>query len=171
LQAADWLVLRQCEEGDIPAITAIYRHAVLNGYGTFEIVPPDEAEMAARRKRLVAASLPYFVAEAGGLILGYAYAGPYHVRAAYRATLEDSIYLRAGSEGRGIGARLLQHLIQAAAAAQFRQMVAVIGDSANKASIRLHEKLGFVHVGTLRNIGFKKDRWLNVVLMQRDLAI
>lgn len=164
------LILRDCEERDIADITAIYRHAVLNGYGTFEIDPPDEAEMAARRSRLKAGPYPYIVAEWEGRVVGYAYAGAYHQRAAYRTTVEDSIYVRDGFQGQGVGHALLRCLIEKATHAGFRQMVAVIGDSENKASVRLHESQGFVPVGTLRDVGFKKTRWLDVVIMQRALG-
>jgi L-amino acid N-acyltransferase YncA len=165
------LILRDCEAGDVADITAIYRHAVLNGYGTFEIDPPDEAEMAARQSRLRAGHYPYVVAEREGKITGYAYAGAYHQRAAYRTTVEDSVYVRDGFQGQGVGHALLRCLIARATDAGFRQMVAVIGDSENKASIRLHESQGFVPVGTLRDVGFKKTRWLDIVIMQRALEI
>jgi L-amino acid N-acyltransferase YncA len=166
----DKIFLRDCMESDIPHITAIYRHAVLDGHGTFEIEPPDEAEMQARRARLVAGTFPYIVAEAEGQVVGYAYAGPYHLRAAYRTTVEDSIYIRDGFQGRGIGHALLRRLIEMTTEAGFRQMVAVIGDSSNRGSIRLHEKHGFDHIGTLRDVGFKNDHWLDVVIMQRRLG-
>jgi L-amino acid N-acyltransferase YncA len=161
--------LRECREEDIPHVTAIYRHAVLHGYATFEIDPPDATEMQARRMRLVAGQYPYIVAEAAGEVVGYAYAGAYHQRAAFRATVENSIYVREGFQGRGIGDSLLRLLIDKSTAAGFRQMVAVIGDSGNIGSIRLHEKHGFVLVGTLRDVGYKKNRWLDVVIMQRGL--
>ncbi len=164
------LVLRDCEESDIPAITAIYGHAVLHGYGTFEIDPPDEGEMHARRSRLVAGNYPYIIAELSGSVVGYAYAGAYHLRAAYKMTVEDSIYVRDGFQGRSVGDGLLHRLVERATSAGFRQMVAVIGVGANKASIRLHENHGFMHVGTLRDVGFKKDSRLDVVIMQRALA-
>ena len=163
-------LLRDCEERDLAAITAIYRDAVLNGYGSFELEAPDEAEMGARWRGLVAGTYPYLVAEWQGQVAGYAYAGPYHRRAGYRLTVEDSIYVAEAFQGRGIGRRLLRRLVEIETAAGLRQMVAVIGDSRNEASIRLHLAEGFAHVGTLREVGFKKDRWLDVVLMQRALV-
>jgi L-amino acid N-acyltransferase YncA len=163
------LILRDCEERDLAAITAIYCHAVLSGFGTFEIEPPDEAQMRARHDAVIPKGLPYLVAEWEGRVVGYAYAGPYHSRAAYRLTIEDSIYIDPTFHGRGVGYPLLGRLIERATAAGFRQMVAVIGDSRNEGSIKIHAKHGFVHVGTLRDVGFKKERWLDVVIMQRAL--
>lgn len=164
------LLVRPVADDDMAAITAIYREAVLTGTASFEIDPPDIAEMIRRRDALAAGGHPYLVAEADGAVAGYAYAGPYRPRPAYRATVEDSIYLGAAARGRGIGKRLLTALIEAAEAEGFRQMVAVIGDSRHDASIRLHRSMGFRLVGTLENVGFKHGRWLDSVLMQRSLG-
>ena len=162
--------LRACSASDIEAVTAIYRSAVLTGRATFEIEPPDEAEMARRRDVLLAGGHPYLVAEIEGRIAGYAYAGPYRARPAYGNTVENSIYVAEAFQKRGVGAALLTGLLEVATEAGFRQMVAVIGDSANVASIRLHEAAGFRHVGVLRDVGWKHGVWLDSVLMQRDLG-
>jgi len=164
------LVLRDCDENDIPAITAIYRHHVLNGFGTFEIDPPGEAEMKIRRRVMLAANYPYLVAELDGKVLGYAYANSYRSRPAYFKTVENSVYIRDGFQSRGIGRQLLAALIEQTAARGFRQMVAVIGDSENIGSIRLHEKLGFELIGNLRAVGWKQGRWLDTILMQLPLG-
>jgi L-amino acid N-acyltransferase YncA len=164
------MFIRDCVAGDLTAVTAIYRHAVLSGTGTFELDPPDEAEMAARHARLTGQNYPYLVACAGGDVLGYAYAGPYRDRPAYRFLTEDSIYVREGCQGGGIGAALIGRLIEECVAWGFRQMVAVIGDSGNTGSIRLHEKAGFAPSGVLIAAGWKGGRWLDVVLMQRALG-
>jgi len=166
----DALVIRDCREDDVAAITDIYGHAVETGFGTFEIVPPSETEMKTRRRVLVGAKFPYLVAESGGEIAGFAYSSLYRQRAAYSKTVESSIYVRESMHGRGIGLKLLTALIEQTAAQGYRQMVAVIGDSANTGSIRLHEKLGFTQTGTLRSVGWKKGRWLDTVLMQRALG-
>ncbi len=155
---------------DIPAITRIYAHAVAQGTASFEYQPPDEAEMTRRMQALLAKDLPYFVAELDGAVAGYAYAGPYHGRPGYRFTLEDSVYIAPESQRRGIGRVLLAALIEAAEAQGFRQMIGVIGDSGNTASIALHAALGFQYVGTFKNVGFKFGRWLDSVLMQRPLG-
>jgi phosphinothricin acetyltransferase len=162
--------IRACAAGDIPAITAIYRPAVLTGTASFETEPPEEAEMTHRRDKLFAGNYPYLVAESAGAIIGYAYAGLYRARPAYRSTVENSVYVRDGEHGRGIGRALLEALIKEAGARGFRQMIAVIGDSANAPSIRLHAALGFEPVGTLRSVGWKHGRWLDTVLMQRALG-
>jgi L-amino acid N-acyltransferase YncA len=163
--------VRRCEALDIPAITAIYRHAVLTGRASFELEPPDEAEMRHRRESLLSGGHPYLVAESGGEVVGYAYAGSYRARPAYRSTVENSVYVRQDCHGRGIGRLLLAALVEEASTRGFRQMIAVIGDSANTASIRLHEALGFAHVGVLRSVGWKHERWLDTVLMQRALGL
>jgi phosphinothricin acetyltransferase len=155
---------------DIPAIAAIYRHHVLNGLASFEETPPDDAEMARRHAEIVRRGLPYIVARHGGTIAGYAYAGPYRTRSGYRYSLEDSVYVAPGRVGQGIGRLLLGRLIEDATRLDYRQMVAVIGDSAHLPSIRLHEALGFRHAGLLRSIGFKFGRWVDSVLMQRPLG-
>ena len=152
------------------AVQAIYAGHVLHGTATFELDPPDLEEMARRRAGLLAQGLPWLVAEAEGEVLGFAYAGPYRPRPAYRHTLEDSIYLRGDATGRGLGRRLLATLIAETEAQGYRQMLAVIGDSANAASIGVHAALGFREVGVLRAAGFKFGRWIDVVLMQRALG-
>jgi L-amino acid N-acyltransferase YncA len=162
--------LRRCEAHDIAAITAIYGHAVRHGCATFELDPPDEREMASRRETLLAAGYPYIVAELGDEIVGYAYASSYRPRPAYSSTVENSVYVNEGFQGRGIGRALLERLIVEAEARNFRQMVAVIGDSANRPSVKLHESVGFQMVGTLRSVGWKHNRWLDTVLMQRALG-
>jgi phosphinothricin acetyltransferase len=143
---------------------------VLTGTATFEIEPPDLAEMRSRREALLKGGYPYIVAEAEGEVLGYAYTGTYRTRPAYRSTTENSVYVRDGSHGRGIGRALLAATIEQATGAGFRQMIAIIGDSGNAASIGLHAALGFAHVGVLRSVGWKHGRWLDTVLMQRALG-
>jgi phosphinothricin acetyltransferase len=162
--------IRGARADDVPVIQAIYAHHVLHGLATFEEVPPDAAEMARRRNEIVDRGLPYIVAEEGGRFLGYAYAAPYRARSAYRFALEDSIYLDPRALGRGVGRLLLNRLIELGAAAGARQMLAVIGDSGNAASIAVHARAGFRHVGTLRSVGFKFGRWVDTVLMQRPLG-
>ena len=163
--------IRPAQPRDLAVITRIYDHAVRHGTASFEIEPPDETEMARRYETMRAGGYPYLVAELGGEITGYAYAGPYRARPAYHWSVEDSIYIAPQSQRRGIGRALLQRLIVDAEAAGFRQMIAVIGDSANTASIELHRTAGFRMVGTFENVGFKFDRWLDSVLMQRPLGI
>lgn len=162
--------IRRCEEADIPAITTIYRDAVLNGRASFEIDPPTQEEMLARRAALMSGGFPYLVAELDGQVAGYAYAGAYRARPAYGATVEDSVYVDPAMKGHGIGRKLLDALIDEATARGFRQMIAVIGDSANTASIGVHRAAGFEHVGTFRAIGWKHGQWLDTVLMQRPLG-
>jgi L-amino acid N-acyltransferase YncA len=162
--------IRPAAAADIAAITRIYAHAVEHGTATFEIEPPDQAEMARRLHALLAKRYPYFVATMGGEVVGYAYAGPYRDRRAYDWSVEDSIYVAPELHRRGIGRLLLTHLITAAEALGFRQMLGVIGDSANTGSIGVHAALGFRHIGTFQSIGFKHGRWLDTVLMQRALA-
>lgn len=162
--------LRPAAHADLAQITAIYAHHVLHGLASFEIEPPDEAEVRRRFDAIVAGGFPYFVAEADGRVLGYAYAGPYRTRPAYRYSVEDSIYVAPDAVGRGLGKRLLLALIEACAQHGYRQMLAVIGDSANAASIELHRACGFAQVGLLPSIGFKFGRWVDSVLMQRALG-
>ncbi|MFH6786139.1 MULTISPECIES: GNAT family N-acetyltransferase [Methylobacterium] len=164
------VILRPCGEADLPAVTAIYAHAVATGRASFELDPPDVAEMGRRRAALVDGGHPYLVAERAGEVVAYAYAGPYRTRPAYRGTVETSVYVRPDQAGRGLGRRLLAGLIAAATEGGFRQMVAVIGDSDNAASIGLHAALGFRHVGVLRSVGWKHGTWLDTVLMQRALG-
>jgi L-amino acid N-acyltransferase YncA len=162
--------IRPAEPRDIAAITRIYGHAVRHGTASFELEPPDDAEMTQRYQRLLAGGYPYLVAELGGEIAGYAYAGPYRARPAYHWSVEDSIYIAPQAHRRGIGRALLDRLIAESEAGGFRQMIAVIGDSANAASIELHRAAGFRMVGTFDNVGFKLGRWLDSVLMQRPLG-
>ena len=162
--------IRASEERDLFAITGIYAHHVLHGLATFELVPPDAAEMARRREHVLALGLPYLVAELEGRIAGYAYAAPYRERPAYRYTLEDSIYIDREHVGRGAGRALLEALAAACAAAGYRQLIAVIGDSANHASIGLHAACDFKHAGLLSGVGFKFGRWVDGVFMQRELG-
>jgi L-amino acid N-acyltransferase YncA len=164
------ITLRGVRPGDIPAITRIYAEAVAHGTASFEIEPPDETEMARRQQTLIANGYPYLVAESAGTVAGYAYAGPYRARPAYHWTVEDSVYVGLEFHRRGLGTRLLARLITDAQASGFRQMIAVIGDSAQTASIALHERAGFAHVGIMRSVGFKHDKWLDTVLMQRALG-
>jgi len=164
------LLVRPSADSDIPAIAAIYAHAVIHGTASFELDPPDEAEMARRRKAVLDGGYPYLVAERGGTLLGYAYAGPYRTRPAYRSTVEDSIYVAPGAQGQGVGRALLEALIAQCEALDFRLMVAVIGDEESKGSIGLHRSLGFEPVGILKGIGYKHGRWLSTVLMQRSLG-
>jgi phosphinothricin acetyltransferase len=164
------LDIRPAEEADLPFITEIYDHAVRYGTATFELVPPDLAEMTRRFEALVDGGYPYFVAVLDGRVGGYAYAGAYRPRPAYRFTVENSIYLQPAIHRRGIGLKLLQRLIVESQARGYRQMIAVIGDSANAGSIGVHEKTGFAMVGTHPNVGFKFGRWLDTVMMQRSLG-
>ena len=164
------LLIRPSTLGDLPAITAIYAHAVLHGTGTFEIEAPDEAEMARRRDDVLSKGLPWLVAQAGDQVLGYAYANHFRPRRAYRFCLENSIYLAAQARGQGLGRLLLTELVGRCEAAGARQMLAVIGDADNAGSIGVHAALGFEHCGVLKAAGWKFDRWLDVVLMQRSLG-
>jgi len=165
------IAIRRARTSDIPAITRIYAHAVEHGTASFELVPPDEAEMAQRMQYLLANNFPYLTAETAGAVRGYAYAGPYRSRPAYRWTVEDSVYIAPAMQRRGIGRALLMALIEATETLEFRQMIAVIGDSAEQsASVGLHEALGFRHVGILQNVGFKHGRWLDSIIMQRALG-
>ncbi|MDZ5699217.1 N-acetyltransferase family protein [Chelativorans sp. M5D2P16] len=164
------LLIRPTASADLPAITRIYRHAVETGTASYELTPPDEEEMAARREALVRNSYPYLVAEEGGQVLGYAYAGPFRTRPAYRFMVEDSVYIAPHAQGRGIGRRLLTVLIEECERLGFRQVAAVIGDgSPLSPSVRLHEALGFRHTGVLEGSGYKHGRWLDTVFMQLSL--
>ena len=162
-------LVRASKAADIPAIAEIYGEHVLEGTGSFELVPPDAAEIAARRDKIVRRGLPWLVAEEDGVVVGYAYAGPFHAREAYRFSLEDSIYVRPEASGKGVGRLLLEKLIELCRDAGYKQLIALIGDSKNAASIRVHERCGFEHSGVLKNVGLKFDRYLDVVLMQREL--
>lgn len=164
------LLIRPSTEADIPAVAAIYAHAVINGTASFELDPPNETEMARRRTAILEGGYPYLVAERESMILGYAYAGAYRTRPAYRSTVEDSIYIAPQAQGQGVGRALLEALIRECEARDFRLMVAVIGDEESKGSIALHRSLGFEPVGILKGIGYKHGRWLSTVLMQRPLG-
>lgn len=170
---APGILVRPSTPDDLPAISALYGWHVRHGTGSFELDPPDMAEMARRRDDVLAKGLPWIVAERrdGGGVLGYAYACPFRPRAAYRHALEDSVYVADTARGRGVGRLLLAELIARCEAAGARQMFAVIGDSANAASIALHRALGFEDVGTMRSAGWKFDRWLDVVILQRALGL
>jgi L-amino acid N-acyltransferase YncA len=164
------LDIRPADEADLPIITAIYEHAVRHGTATFELTPPDLAEMARRYRALLDGGFPYFAAELDGRVVGYAYAGAYRPRPAYRFTVENSIYLEPAIHRRGIGLQLLRRLIIECEARGHRQMIAVIGDSANAGSIGVHTKCGFKLIGTHPNVGLKFGRWLDTVMMQRSLG-
>ena len=164
------LTIRPSTPADLPAITAIYAHAVLHGTGTFELEAPDEAEMSKRREAVLGNGLPWLVAEREGQVLGYAYANFFRPRRAYRFCLEDSIYLHEAARGQGVGKLLLVELMAQCEARGARQMLAVIGDSANAGSIGVHRACGFEHTGVFKASGWKFGRWLDVVLMQRELG-
>jgi L-amino acid N-acyltransferase YncA len=164
------ITIRASTATDLPAITAIYGWNVLHGTGTFELEAPDLAEMTRRRDDVLSKGLPWLVAERGGEVLGYAYANHFRPRRAYRFCLEDSIYLSDAARGQGVGKALLAELMARCEALGARQMLAVIGDSANAGSIGVHRSLGFEHTGLLKSAGWKFERWLDVVLMQRALG-
>ena len=164
------LEIRSTVEADLPAVTEIYEHAVLHGTATFELIPPDLADMTRRYRALVEGGYPYFVATLDGEVAGYAYAGAYRPRPAYRFTVENSIYLRPAIHRRGIGLRLLHRLIEECERRGYRQMIAVIGDSANAGSIGVHAACGFQMIGTHADVGLKFGRWLDTVMMQRALG-
>ena len=164
------VTVRPAARADIPAITRIYGHSVEHGTASFELSAPDEAEMTRRFNELTTNGFPYLVAAVDGAVVGYAYAGPYRTRPAYRFTVENSVYVAHDSHRRGVGKLLLQALIEAYTEKGFRLMVAVIGDSNQAASIGLHEAAGFKHAGVFENIGYKFDRWLDNILMQRALG-
>lgn len=165
-------VVRLATLDDIPSITAIYAHHVRHGLASFEWEAPTEAEMARRMKDLRCGErpYPYLVVERDHALLGYAYVGPYRTRAGYCYAVEDSVYIKPGCQGQGLGKLLLAALLKESSHLGFRQMIAVIGDSRNQASIALHLALGFDHAGTLQNVGFKAGQWLDVILMQRALG-
>lgn len=163
--------VRDAVDADIAAITAIYAESVLGGVGTFELTPPDGAEMARRQAEISALGLPRLVAEdAAGAMVGFAYAGPFRMRRAYRYSVEDSVYVAEAARGLGAGRALLAELVARCEALGLRQMVAVIGDSDNGASIALHRACGFTDAGVFAAMGWKFDRWLDVVFMQRALG-
>ncbi|MFZ2739380.1 MAG: N-acetyltransferase family protein [Burkholderiaceae bacterium] len=162
--------IRPCLSPDIPALTAIYAHHVKHGTGTFEIDPPNENEMLVRQTEVLSRGLPYLVLEVQGQVLGFAYCNWFKPRPAYRFSAEDSIYLHPAHHGQGYGRLLLAELASQAQAVGVRKLIAVIGDSANAGSIGVHRALGFTHVGVLQACGWKFDRWLDVVLMEKNLG-
>ncbi|WP_116131643.1 GNAT family N-acetyltransferase [Tropicimonas sp. IMCC34043] len=164
------LIVRAAEPADMAAIHRIYTHEVLHGIATFEEVPPDLSEMTRRWQAVCDAGLPWLVAERAGAVVGYAYAGRYHARSAYRFTLEDSVYIAPEARGAGVGKALLRRLIALCGSGGARQMLAIIGNSGNAGSVGLHRSLGFADVGVLRSVGFKHGRWIDVVVMQLALG-
>ena len=164
------LLVRDATEDDMPAVQAIYAHHVIHGTASFELEPPSLVQMCQRRADICGHGLPYVVAEHNGEVVGYGYATLYRPRPAYRFTVEDSVYVREGMSGLGVGKALLSRVIQRCIEGGRRQMVAIIGNSENLASIRLHERLGFRKVGVFESVGFKHGRWLDTVIMQRELG-
>jgi L-amino acid N-acyltransferase YncA len=163
-------IIRPSTEQDLPAIAAIYAHHVLTGTATFETTPPTEAEMGARRADVLAKGLPYLVAEDQGQVLGFAYCQWFKPRPAYRFSAEDSIYLHPDAGGKGLGRRLLAELAARAEAAGIRKLIAVIGDSANAASIAVHRSVGFEPVGVMKSCGWKFGQWLDIVMMEKTVG-
>jgi phosphinothricin acetyltransferase len=162
--------VRAATPGDLAAVQAIYAHHVLNGLASFEEAAPPLDEIRRRYEDVIGRGLPWLVAEYGDAIAGYGYCAPFRARSAYRYALEDSVYVRHDMQGRGIGRALLDELVRRCEAEGYRQLVAVIGDSAHAASINLHAAAGFLRVGTLRSVGFKLGRWVDSVLMQKPLG-
>lgn len=162
-------VIRATRAGDAAALAEIYADAVLHGLGTFEEAPPSPVEMEARRLRVAAAGLPHLVDEEEGRVLGFAHASPFRSRAAYRFTAEDTVYVHPDAKGRGVGRRLLGGVVAGCEARGLHQLVALVGDSGNTASLRLHHALGFTNAGVLPAIGFKHGRWVDVVCLQLAL--
>ncbi len=163
-------IIRPSQSIDISQITDIYRHHVLHGTGTFEVDPPTQADMSARRDDVLGKGLPYLVAADGDKVLGFAYCNWFKPRPAYRFSAEDSIYLAPGDQGHGLGRALLSELTSQAERVGVRKLIAVIGDSANRGSIGVHQAAGFAHVGILKSCGWKFDQWLDVVLMDKVLG-
>ncbi|MDQ0069336.1 phosphinothricin acetyltransferase [Variovorax boronicumulans] len=164
------LSIRPSRDDDVAAITAIYAHHVLHGTGTFETEAPSGTDMAARRADVLSKNLPYLVAEEDGEVLGFAYCNWFKPRPAYRFSAEDSIYMAQSARGKGLGAKLLAALSQAAEAVGVRKLIAVIGDSANAGSVGVHRSQGFTHVGVLKDCGWKFGEWRDVVLMEKVLG-
>lgn len=162
--------IRPATTADAPALAAIYGHHVVHGVGTFEEAPPGAKEVAARLAAVQARGLPYLVAEAEGEVAALAYAAPFRLRAAYRYTVEDSVYVAPHRLGQGLGKAVLAEVIKACEALGLRQMVALIGDSGNAGSVGVHAALGFRQAGVMQGVGFKNGRWLDVVVMQRSLS-
>lgn len=163
------MIVRPATDEDAAALAAIYGHHVLHGFGTFETTPPDAAWMDRRRREVQGYGLPYLVAEAEGRVLGFAYASPFRPRPGYRFTAEDSVYVAPDAIGRGVGRAVLSEVVAACEALGLRQLVAVIGDSGNAASIGLHRSLGFQDAGVGRSLGHKHGRWVDIVWMQKAL--
>lgn len=170
MTATSTVTVRPVRDADIPAITAIYGHAVLHGLASFEVDAPDAAEMTKRMRAVVETGFPYLVAEKDGRVLGYAYAGLYRTRPAYGNSIENSVYVSPDAHRLGVGKALLAELITIATRMGFRQMIAVIGDSGNAGSIGLHRALGFIYCGVIHSVGYKHGRWLDSVIMQRALG-
>lgn len=170
MAAAPELLVRAATDADLVAVQAIYAHHVLHSTASFEEEPPGLGEIQERRRGVLAAGLPYLVAELGGRVVGYSYATVYRARSAYRFTIEDSVYVAADRARAGVGRALLAALLAGCEGGPWRQMVAVIGDSANTPSIELHRRLGFAPAGLLPSVGFKFGRWIDSVLMQRPLG-
>ncbi len=164
------LLIRPSSDADLASISCIYAHHVKHGTGSFELEPPDLAEMSRRRTDVLAKGLPFLVASRGAEVLGFAYAGNFRPRPAFRFVAEDSVYIHAEHAGQGLGRALLCELMRQCEALGIRQMLAVIGDSANAGSIGLHRSLGFTHTGILKASGWKHDRWLDTVFMQKALG-
>ena len=169
-ETAGTIAVRDARDDDMDAVHAIYADHVLHGTASFEEVPPTLEDMIGRRAAILASGLPYLVAGSGDRVVGYAYAGLFRPRIAYRYSLEDSVYVAPGMGGRGIGRALLAELIARCETGPWRQMIAVIGDSGNAGSIGLHARMGFRHAGTLASTGFKFGRWIDTVMMQRPLG-
>jgi L-amino acid N-acyltransferase YncA len=167
---SDQPAVRRCTRADLPEVCAIYALEVREGTASFELEPPSLTEITARFAAIEGAGLPYLVAERDRRIAGYAYASPYRPRPAYRYTVEDSVYVARWARRQGVGQALLEAVIERASGLGMRQMVAIIGDSAHRASIELHARAGFHAVGTLENVGWKFGRWLDTVIMQRALG-
>jgi phosphinothricin acetyltransferase len=170
LHAEPTIVVRDATEADMAVVREIYAHYVLHGLATFEEIPPSTIELISRRAAVLSLGLPYLVAEIEGQVVGYSYATQFRPRPAYCHTIEDSVYVTHGLTGRGIGTALLTELISRCEAGPWRQMLAVIGDSENAGSVALHRRLGFQYTGTLESVGFKLGRWVDTVLMQRELG-
>jgi L-amino acid N-acyltransferase YncA len=171
MKPQEQVVIRDTNEAHMTAVQRIYAHQVLHGLASFEEVPPSVQDLIGRRASVLAAGLPYLVAERAGEVVGYSYATGFRPRSGYRHTIEDSVYVAEGLAGKGIGSMLLEALISRCEAGPWRQMIAVIGDSGNAASIALHRRFGFRLVGTFGSAGFKLGRWVDVVLMQRALGV
>jgi L-amino acid N-acyltransferase YncA len=165
------VIIRDANEADMTGVQRIYAHHVLHGLASFEEIPPTVHDLMTRRVSVLAAGLPYLVAERDGAVVGYSYAGAFRPRSGYRFTIEVSVYVAEGLRGNGIGGALLRALIARCESGPWRQMIACIGDSANEASVALHLRLGFRLVGSLDSVGWKLGRWVDVVFMQRSLGV